>query len=63
MGVLPTVWLAAAAAGLYGVLWGLADRRWELTSSATRLVGGVALAGGIAVLIFGLAVASEQGIP
>src|SRR5215213_3782490 len=60
MGVLPTVWLAAAAAGLYGVLWGLADRRWELTSSATRLVGGVALAGGIAVLIFGLAVASER---
>src|SRR5919112_983437 len=64
MGVLPTVWLAAAAAGLYGVLWGLADRRWELTSSATRLIGGVALAGalagGIAVLIFGLAVASER---
>jgi tetratricopeptide (TPR) repeat protein len=60
MRVLPTVWLAAAAVGLYGVLWGLADRRWELTSSATRLVGGVALAGGIAVLVFGLAAASER---
>src|SRR5215212_11744945 len=60
MGVLPTVWVAAAAAGLYGVLWGLADRRWELTSSATRLVGGVALAGGIAVLVFSLAVVSER---
>src|SRR5215208_5522790 len=54
MGVLPTVWLAAAGVGLYGVLWGLADRRWELTSGATRLIGGVALAGGIAVLVFSL---------
>src|SRR5215218_6395265 len=60
MSVLPTVWLAAAGAGLYGFLWGLVDRQWELTSSATRLVGGVALAGGIAVLIFGLATVSEQ---
>src|SRR5215211_5274029 len=60
MGTLPTVWLAAAAAGLYGVLWGLLDQRWELTSSVTRPLGGVALACGIAVLVFGLAAASER---
>src|SRR5215218_8161633 len=60
MGTLPTVWLAAAAAGLYGVLWGLLDQRWELTSSVTRPLGGVALACGIAVLIFGLVTVSER---
>src|SRR5215218_2288184 len=58
--VLPVVGLCALGAGLYGVLWGLADRRWELTSSVTRPLGGVALACGVAVLVFGLAVASER---
>ena len=60
MNALPTVWLAAAGAGLYGVLWGLADRRWELASGVTRILGGLALGCGIAVLVFGLAAASEQ---
>ena len=58
--VLPIVWLTTAAAGLYGLLWGLLDRRWELTSSATRLLGGLALACGLTVLAFGWTAASEQ---
>jgi hypothetical protein len=37
---LPGVWLTAVWAGLYGVLWGLMDRRWELTASVTRLLSG-----------------------
>src|SRR5215217_3355479 len=57
---LPAVGLSALAVGLYGTLWGLLDRRWELTSSATRPLGGVALACGIAVLVFALFAASEQ---
>jgi len=60
IGALPTVWLAAAGAGLYGFLWGLVDRRWELTSSVTRFIGGVALVASIAVLIFGLVAVSER---
>jgi hypothetical protein len=60
MSALPSVWLAAAGAGLYGVLWGVADRRWELASGVTRILGALALACGIAVLVFGLAAASEQ---
>jgi hypothetical protein len=57
---LPSVWLAAAGAGLYGILWRLVDRRWELTSSVTRFIGGVALVASIAVLIFGMAALSER---
>src|SRR5215207_2261859 len=58
--VLPAVWLTTLGVGLYGTLWGFLDRRWELTSSATRPLGGVALACGAVVLIFALAAASEQ---
>src|SRR5215218_1964511 len=62
--VLPSVWLAAVGAGLYGILWGLIDRRWELTASATRLVGSVALAGSVVVLIFlAFAVTERVGSP
>jgi tetratricopeptide (TPR) repeat protein len=58
--VLPTVWLTAAGAGLYGLLWGLTDQRWELASSVTRAIGGAALAASIAVLIFGAAAFTER---
>ena len=58
--VLPTVWLTAAGAGLYGILWGLADRRWVLSVGVTRVVGGEALAGSIAVLVLGAAALSER---
>ncbi len=58
--VLPAVGLTALGVGLYGALWGLLDRRWELTRGVTRVLGGLALACGIVVLVFGLAAASEQ---
>jgi len=58
--VLPAVGLSALGVGLYCALWGLLDRRWELTRGVTRVLGGLALACGIAVLVFGLAAASEQ---
>jgi O-antigen ligase len=59
--VLPIVWLTAAGAGLYGMLWGLIDRqRWQPPRSVTRIIGGVALAVSIAVLVFSAAVVSEH---
>ena len=57
---LPAVGLSALGVGLYGTLWGFLDRRWELTSTVTRPLGGLALACGIVVLVFGLIAASEQ---
>ena len=57
---LPTVWLAAAGAGLYGIIWGIIDQRWRPPRSVTRLIGGVALAGSIAAVIFGAVVMSER---
>ncbi len=58
--VLPTAWLAVAGAGLYGLLWGLMDRVWQPPSSATRVIGGIALAASIAVLIFGASTVTER---
>jgi hypothetical protein len=40
--VLQTAWLTGAGAGLYGLCWGLIDRRWEPPSVAVRAVGGLA---------------------
>jgi len=51
--VVPTVWLTAAGAGLYGLLWGIADRRWRPPIGAVRVAGSVALAGGIVVIFVG----------
>jgi uncharacterized membrane protein (UPF0127 family) len=59
-GVLPTVWLTAAGAGLYGLLWGLIDLRWSPPSGLTRAVGGLALAVALALLVFGAVSASER---
>lgn len=39
----PAVWLTAAGAGLYGVLWGIIDRKWTLQRGVTRIAGAVAL--------------------
>jgi tetratricopeptide (TPR) repeat protein len=57
---LPIVWLGAAGAGLCGLVWGLADRRWSPPSSVTRAVGGVALAGALAVFVLGAAAFAER---
>ena len=47
--VLPTVWATAVGAGLYGLCWGLLDRRWTLPKVVGRVAGGVAL---VAVTVF-----------
>lgn len=56
----PIVWFAAAGAGLYGLLWGLVDRRWRPPSVLVRAVGGVVLAGGVVVLIIGALTFNER---
>ncbi len=58
--VLPTVWLTAAGASLYGVLWGLVDRWWRPPRSVTRVIGGIVLVSSVAVLIFGAFVFTER---
>jgi uncharacterized membrane protein (UPF0127 family) len=57
---LPTVWLTAAGAGLYGLLWGLVDGRWRPPRSLTRTVGGIALVGTLAALVLGAAAFTER---
>jgi tetratricopeptide (TPR) repeat protein len=57
---LPTVWLTAGAAGLYGVCWGLLDRWWRPPVVAVRIVGGVALAGCMVILIAGAVELNER---
>jgi O-antigen ligase len=58
--VLPTVWLTAAGAGLYGILWSLIDQRWHPPRSVTRAAWGILLASSIIVLVFGTATISER---
>jgi tetratricopeptide (TPR) repeat protein len=58
--VLPTVWLTAAGAGLYGLLWGLVDGRWNPPSGLTRAVGGLALVCAVALLAYGALAASAR---
>lgn len=60
----PTVWLSAFGAGLYGLVWGLVDQRWRPGVGAARIAGGVAIVGVSIVLIFGgLAVYERVGNP
>ncbi len=58
--VLPTVWLTAAGAGLYGLLWGFVDRWWSPSSLVVRFAGGLALVGCLLVLAVGAAVLIER---
>lgn len=51
--VLPTVWLTAAGAGLYGLCWGLVDLKWRPPVGVVRFVGGVVLAGCLIALVVG----------
>lgn len=55
-----SVWLTAAGAGMYGLAWGLMDRRWRLPTGVTRIAGGVALAGVLVVFGAGGAVLNER---
>lgn len=58
--VLPTVWLTAALAGLYGLLWGIVDRRWKPPSSVVRIIGGIVLVSGAILLAASAATLSER---
>lgn len=40
-----SVWLTVGGAGLYGLFWGLTDRRWRLPQGVVRVVGVAVLAG------------------
>lgn len=57
---LPSVWLAVGGAGLYGLLWGLADRRWSPPRRVAHVAGGAALAVALAVLVLGAAALTER---
>ncbi len=50
---IPTVWLCAAGAGCYGLLWGLLDRWWRPPLGVARVAGGVVLGACLAALVFG----------
>jgi O-Antigen ligase/Tetratricopeptide repeat len=62
--VVPAVWVAAAGAGLYGLLWGLIDQRWRPSVDTVRAVGSVVLAGSIvAIVLTTLAFTERTGNP
>jgi hypothetical protein len=54
------VWMTSVGAGLYGLAWGFADRRWTPPTSVVRATGGIVLAGCIAVLLVGGWALSER---
>lgn len=58
--VIPTIWLAAVGAGIYGFLWGLVDQRWRPSADLVRTAGSIALVGSLAALIIGAAVFTER---
>lgn len=58
--VLPTVWLAAGLAGLYGLSWGIVDRLWRPPTGLVRVVGVVVLVLGVVALLFAAANFREQ---
>ena len=51
--VVPTVWITAALAGLYGLLWGLADNLLEPPAWAVRATGGAVLVVLMLLAVFG----------
>ena len=62
--LIPIVGLCAAGAAIYGLGWGLIDRRWEPSRAAVRVSGAIVLGGCIVVLAVGaLAVGERVGDP
>ncbi len=51
--VIPSLYLCAAGAGLYGLSWGLVDQRWRPPIAVKRVAGVIALGGCIVVLVLG----------
>ena len=60
--VLPSVWLTAAGAGLYGLIWGLVDLRWKPPSSIVRVVGAIVLSGVLVAFAVGGTLLVERDI-
>lgn len=58
--VLPTIWLTAAGAGFYGLLWGLVDGRWRPSVGLFRVAGGGTLACCLVALVVGATVLVER---
>ncbi len=58
--VVPTVWLTAAGAGVYGLLWSLVDWLWRPPVAAVRTAGAIALAGAVVVIILGGSAFTER---
>jgi len=62
--VVPTIWLTAIGAGVYGLLWGLVDWLWRPPVAVARIAGAVALAGAVVVVILaGSAFTERVGDP
>ena len=58
--MLPTVWFGAVGAGLFGLCWGLVDARWRPPAGLTRVLGSIALAAALIILVVGGAVFAER---
>lgn len=62
--VVPTVWLSAAGAGIYGLLWGLVDQWWRPRSGVVRIAEVIAIISVAVTLVFGgLSVYERVGNP
>ena len=61
--VLPIVWMTAAIVGLYGLCWGLLDRKFRLPDNVVRVAGAFVLAGCAVVFAIGAITVSERGDP
>ncbi len=58
--ITPVVWLSTAAAGVYGLLWGMVDGRWRPTEKMARAAGVAALAGVLIVAVAGTFALTER---
>jgi hypothetical protein len=57
---IPKVGATAAAAGAYGLVWGLIDQRWRPSVAMVRSVGAVVMAGTVLVLVVGATFTYER---
>ena len=57
---IPIVWMASVTAGLYGLLWGVADRWWKPPSGMVRAVGVSATLLVIVALVIGAVALGER---
>ncbi|WP_235401569.1 O-antigen ligase family protein [Rubrobacter aplysinae] len=58
--VILLAWASAAGAGLYGLLWGLLDRRWTPPQALVRMAGAATLVCAAVLCIAGLVAVDER---